>query len=434
MRILLTSSAPHLPPRGGSTRSNLAWLAMLASRGHDCRVVAPAASCETPEQAARVREDLQRQGLRPVRVGSDPELGVEGFQQGDITVYLVRDPGRVRAALRKQIAEFEPRWVLVSSEDLGQVLLQEAHQSAPGRVIYLAHTPQIFPFGPYSLNPNPAGSELVARAAGIVAIGETMAAYIERHLGRRPAVIHPPIYGPGPYPRREPDEDGLITMVNPCAVKGISIFLALARRFPSYEFGALRGWGTTTADLEAIGRLGNVTLLPKVKDIATILRRTRILLAPSLWPEGFGLIVMEAMLYGVPVLASDQGGLVEAKRGTRYVLPVRPVERYRTVFDDNRLPLPVVPEQDIEPWARAIEELMSDPELYRRESDAARAAAAKFVAGVRPEALEEFLAALEPSVPAAPRTAPERLRNLSAEQRALLLARLRGRAKPPESV
>ena len=42
MRILLTANASYVPPRGGSTRSNLVWLEYLASRGHDCRVVAPA--------------------------------------------------------------------------------------------------------------------------------------------------------------------------------------------------------------------------------------------------------------------------------------------------------------------------------------------------------------------------------------------------------
>ncbi len=436
VRILLTSNAPHLPPRGGSTRSNLAWLTMLASRGHECRVVAPAARGETPEQAERLRMDIEEQGLEAHPAGADPALGADVVRYGAITLYLVRDPARMRAALQAQIAEFAPAWVLVSSEDLGQVLLQEAHRSAPGRVVYLAHTPQMFPFGPYSLNPHPRGAALVAGAAGIVAIGLAMAGYLEQHLGRRPAVIHPPVYGPGPYPRREPDEDGWITMVNPCAVKGISIFLALARRFPAWRFAALRGWGTTAEDLRAMEQLANVTLLPKVKDISTVLRRTKILLMPSLWPEGFGLIVMEAMLHGVPVLASDQGGLVEAKADTRYVLPVRPIERYRTVFDENRLPAPVVPEQDIEPWAGALEELMSDADLYRREAGAARAAAEKFVAGVRPGALEEFLAALEPAgAPAvAERPAPGSAARLSAERRALLAARLREQRKPRESV
>jgi len=406
---------------------------MLASRGHECRVVAPAVSGDTPQQAARVRAELDEQGLRPIPVHTDARTGVELWRHGALTVCSVRDPGRARAVLRQQIAAFEPTWVLVSSEDLGQGLLQEAHRSAAGRVIYLAHTPQMFPFGPYSLNPNAAGAELVARSAGIVAIGNTMADYIEQHLGVRPAVIHPPVYGPGPHPRRPPEEDGLILMVNPCAVKGITIFLALARRFPEYRFGALRGWGTTTEDLQALARLANVSLLPKVKEITAVLSRTKILLMPSLWPEGFGLIVMEAMLHGVPVLASDQGGLAEAKAGTRYVLPVRPIERYRTVFDENRLPMPVVPEQDIEPWARAVRELMSDPELYRREAEAARTAAERFVAGVRATALEEYLAALKPGAGrAAPAPAFEAVRRLSAERRALLAARLRN-MKPPES-
>ena len=43
-------------------------------------------------------------------------------------------------------------------------------------------------------------------------------------------------------------------MINPCAVKGISIFLALADRFPQLRFGALPGWGTTRQDLAKLAR------------------------------------------------------------------------------------------------------------------------------------------------------------------------------------
>ena len=61
---------------------------------------------------------------------------------------------------------------------------------------------------------------------------------------------------------------------------------------------------------------------------------------PSLWYEGFGLIVMENMLRGIPVVASDAGGLKEAKRGTGYVIPVRTIERYQPVFDEHGMPKP----------------------------------------------------------------------------------------------
>jgi len=433
MRVLLTSGAMHVPPRGGSTRSNLAWLHHLASRGHDCSIVAPAAAADTPERQARLRADLEEQEIRVEYIRCDRRSGCDVLRQGEITLYAVPEPGRLRTVLAATIRELAPDWVLVSSEDFGQLLLGEAERAAPGRVVYLAHTPQMFPFGPASLNANPYGAELVRRAAGIVAIGNYTADYVEKHLGRRPAVIHPPVYGSGPYARRDPEADGLIVMVNPCAVKGISIFLALARRFPQYGFGALRGWGTTTEDFLALRELPNVTLLAKARHIEAVLRNTKILLAPSLWAEGFGLIVMEAMLFGVPVLASDQGGLPEAKMGTRHVLPVRPIERYRAVFDENRMPAAVVPEQHIEPWAQALEELMSDAEAYRREADAAREAALRFVSTVRAEALEEYLLGLEPGMPLEASGADVRSQEeLARQRRKMLESRLPQRLRPGE--
>ena len=49
------------------------------------------------------------------------------------------------------------------------------------------------------------------------------------------------MYGEPPYPRFGSFDEGYVLMVNPCVVKGISIFLALAERFPDIPFAALTG-------------------------------------------------------------------------------------------------------------------------------------------------------------------------------------------------
>src|SRR5919205_298806 len=130
MRILLTSNASYAPPRGGSTRSNLAWLRHLAEAGPHCTVVSAAG------------------GTRD-----------ETVQQNRIEIHSVCDFPRRAAVLGEHIAKSAPDWVLVSSEDLSHVLLREADQAACGRMVYLAHTPQFFPFGPESWNPDPKATE-----------------------------------------------------------------------------------------------------------------------------------------------------------------------------------------------------------------------------------------------------------------------------------
>jgi glycosyltransferase involved in cell wall biosynthesis len=395
MRVLLTSNASYDPPRGGSTRSNLIWLLHLARAGHSCRVV-----CAGPDAWT-----------------VDPS-GIE--------IVSVDQLSRRTSVLSDHIREFQPDWVLVSSEDLSHVLLREAHHTAPTRLVYLAHTPQWYPFGPASWHTDAQATAIVRNAAGVVAISHAMAAYIKQYCGATAAVIHPPMYGAPPYPRYGSFDEGYVLMVNPCVVKGISIFLALAERFPDAPLAALTGWGTTRNDRDAMSRLPNITVLETVPGIDDVLSRTRLLLMPSLWLEGFGLIAMEAMLRGLPVIASDSGGLVEAKAGTGFVIPIRPIERFEPVFDETHMPKPVEVPQAIEPWEEALRLLLTDRQVYESESDKSRKAAIGFVSKLRAADFEDYLSQLQPATESPqPGASP----NLSPAQRALLLKRLREREK-----
>jgi glycosyltransferase involved in cell wall biosynthesis len=406
MRILLTANAPYDPPKGGSTRGNLAWLRRLAANGHACRVIAP-----TPAGDSLARERT----VDGIAVRGVPHLQLQ------------------HGLVAEEIRSFAPDWVLVSSEDVAHVILRAAAHAAPGRLVYLAHTPQFFPFGPESWHKDTTATSAIRRAAGVVSIGQHMAGYIREHLGREAAVIHPPIYGNPPYRRFGRFGSGAVLMVNPCAVKGISIFLALARVFPDVEFAALKGWGTTAKDRAALSALPNVRLLDTVPDIEDVLREARCLLMPSVWYEGFGLIAMEAMLRGVPVIASDSGGLVEAKRGTDCIVPVRPVEKYEMVFDDTGMPRAIVPDQDLTRWTATLARMLNDEAAYWSEAEQSRASALAFVGKLDATDFERYLQGLQPGEthPAAPdaQALAARLAKLDPRLRASLLSRIRAQEK-----
>ncbi len=94
---------------------------------------------------------------------------------------------------------------------------------------------------------------------------------------------------------------------------------------------------------------------------------------------------------GMPVLASNIGGLPEAKMRIDYLLPVRPIEDYRAQVDDRGLPVPVVPRQDIDPWLAALDRLVTDPVHYNALSEASRTTALGHVSTLTVAPFEKLL-------------------------------------------
>jgi glycosyltransferase involved in cell wall biosynthesis len=424
MRIVLASTASHVPPRGGSTRSNLIWLENLAQSGHACSVVCGMPETSTDAERDRLARELAALGIDANAVGQTELHQVE--YRGIQVFAAAKGSGRA-ALLRSQIERESPDWVLVSSEDLSHSMLKQAATLAPERLVYLAHTPQFFPFGPESWNPDEAAAKAVREAARVVVIGEFMAEYVQASLGIQAAVVHPPIYGAPPYRKVAHYDAPYVTMINPCMVKGLPIFLALADAFPEVSFAALPGWGTTVDDRRELARRGNVTLLKPVRDIEEIFEQTKVLIVPSLWLEGFGLVAMEAMLRGVPVISSDAGGLTEAKRDTGFVVPTARIEQYTDKFDERHMPVPVLPHFDSKPWIAALQELLASPDGWEEESNRSRRHASRFVEQLEAGNLGRYLESLAsgPKVTAREESSTSRLARLSPEKRAMLLAKLR---------
>ncbi|MGH9632930.1 MAG: alpha/beta fold hydrolase, partial [Bryobacteraceae bacterium] len=154
-----------------------------------------------------------------------------------------------------------------------------------------------------------------------------------------------------------------------------------------------------------------------------------VLLVPSLWAEARSRIVVEAMARGVPVIASNVGGIPEAKLGVDYLIPVRPIERYKPSVDENMVPAAEVPPQDIDPWHSALERLTSDRPHYDSLSAESRRVALDYTHDLSVLPFERYLQ----EVVAAPKRAalsdPSSRPALSADRRKLLALRLRKSAE-----
>lgn len=87
-------------------------------------------------------------------------------------------------------------------------------------------------------------------------------------------------------------------------------------------------------------------------------RRSMIGLAPSVWAEPFGLVVIEAMTAGRPVIASRTGGIIDLVVDGETGLLVQPGDPFAL--------------------QQAIERLLADPDLRSRMGQAARRKAGEF--------------------------------------------------------
>lgn len=174
-------------------------------------------------------------------------------------------------------------------------------------------------------------------------------------FGVNPHVIHPLIF-PEKYKTDTTRE--CVVYINPNPTKGLILALAVAKACPDILFLFQEAWPLTPeqfSDLNGqIVNLPNVTIQRSVADMRQVYNRAKIILAPSKWEEAYGRVATEAHISGIPVVASNRGGLPEAVGNGGVLLD---------------------PEGDIQDWVNVIRKLWSDHDYYQTKVDAAYAEA-----------------------------------------------------------
>jgi len=387
MNLLLTMHMPYLPPLGGANKALRCLAEKLALRKHSVVAIVPALG--TPPGGVTEEQFLTEQ--EKFGLCSIFKQGAYIFHLNGVEVHAVADPAQLSLYLANWIEQFQPDYTIVAAEDITQVLLKASLGVRKRPVICIAQTPSLLPFGSHSFYPDPQKTSILKQVDAFVVNSKFLYDYVQTWSDIKPVAIYLPVYGNPPFPNFGNFETGLITLVNPCQFKGISIFLELANKIPNFEFAGVPTWGTTSQDKISLQKLSNVRLLEPSSDFDRILSQTRILLVPSLWLENIPLTITEAMLRGIPVISSNVGGIEEVNLGTGFMLPVQPIEQVTDSFNQNKTIIPLVSEQKIQPWYNALLQLLSNRELYYKQSNLVRSAANQFVSKIDIEDFEDFL-------------------------------------------
>ncbi len=338
---------------------------MLAKRGHDTIVI------------SRISSNKKRNS--PTH--SVPSMSKAHTLDQGVKVYAIPHEVNFEKALYYLIGQWKPDCILLG-EDPTYLALAVAIDTAVKRIVVLVLSQATLPFGPEAFYPDPNLATLLKPPVEIVTMSHYVSEYIQRWSQlvsvRLPKFLQNHRQAPylGHY------DNPFILLINASKIKGLPILLQLAHQFPTTKFAAVRGWATTSQDVHELGLYDNISVLQPKEEVNEIYSQAKVLLVPSLWGEAFGMVAFEAMIRGIPVLASHVGGLPEAKLNVDYVLPVNPIMGYGRTLDERLLPDPIIPKQNIKPWREALQCLLHDRQYYNQLSLESRSVALKYLEGL----------------------------------------------------
>lgn len=359
-RLLFASVHSYVDPSSGAALATRDLLELMASRGWDCRALTAGlldyekeTSCDSVLDSLGLPSDEVRTALIGGGEALVYDLRIDGV---GVTMMPTRsskadrspsaEESRVFLDLAAQALDrFRPDVVLTyGGHPAGLALMAEARRRGIPVVFHLhnfAYTDSRgFADASAVLVPTDYARRLYARRLGLHCV------HIPLPLNPRRALASDP-------------EPRYATFVNPQVLKGAAVVariaLELGRRRPEIPFLIVE----SRAEAGELGRLGldlapleNLHWMANTHDPRDFYRLSRVVLVPSL-VENASLVVRESLSNGIPVLASDRGGLPETlgEAGFVFPLPERMLAPGALV-----VPTPL----EVAPWTATIERLWDD--------------------------------------------------------------------------
>lgn len=188
-----------------------------------------------------------------------------------------------------------------------------------------------------------------------------------------------------------------LTFVNPTAVKGVYFFAGIARELarlrPDIPILVVEGRGKVDWLRQTGLRsedMPNMHGMHNTPDPRKFYSMSRALLAPSLWQETFGRVTAEALINGIPVLASNRGGLPEVVNQGGFVFEIP------SQYTSDAKSLPSAAE--VEPWVQTIIRLWDDEAFYLQASLRACVEAEKWKPDVLADRYQDYFRRLVQSI------------------------------------
>jgi len=265
--------------------------------------------------------------------------------------------------LEEEIKTFQPDIVWTQLEYSPLVVQVSQNHNIP--VVFFVH--DICPENQWTFNK-------FQRKDGVSVFFNSKFTYDKYHkhcqlANRHSQIIYPPIQ---PENYKVKKTGNMITVINPIKNKGGKIIEKLISSLPNKEFLIVEGWKNPKEEGLFFEKFSNVQVQKYGVDMKKVYKKTYVLVFPTLLKEGFGRVVVEAGISGIPTIASNVGGVKEA------------VGNGGILIDDTEI-------ENVTKWKESILELYNNKSTYKALSKSAHKHSRSFkISSLYPKLMREM--------------------------------------------